>query len=53
VSGHIQNLLGTSGLSTISLGKSVSQERQAKGMKFVWVGKNSLELIWKKVERKK
>jgi len=38
VSGHIQKLLGTWGLSTISLGKSVSQERKAKGRKFVWVG---------------
>jgi hypothetical protein len=38
VSGHIPNLLGTWGLSTISLGKSVSQERQAKERKFVWVG---------------
>jgi hypothetical protein len=38
VSGHIPELLGTWGLSTIILGKSVSQERQAKGRKFVWVG---------------
>jgi hypothetical protein len=38
VSGHIPKLLGTWGLSTISLGKSVSQERQAKERKFVWVG---------------
>jgi hypothetical protein len=30
MSGHIPNLLGTWGLSAISLGKSVSQERQAK-----------------------
>jgi hypothetical protein len=29
VSGHILELLGTWGLSTINLGKSVSQERQA------------------------
>jgi hypothetical protein len=38
VSGHIPELLGTWGLSTIGLGKSVNQERQAKGRKFVWVG---------------
>jgi hypothetical protein len=38
VSGHIPKLLGTWGLSTIILGKSVSQERQAKERKFVWVG---------------
>jgi hypothetical protein len=38
VSDHIQNLLGTWGLSTINLGKSVIQERQAKERKFVWVG---------------
>jgi hypothetical protein len=30
VSGHIPKLLGTQGLSTINLGKSVSQEMQAK-----------------------
>jgi hypothetical protein len=30
VSGHIPNLLGTWGLSTIILGKSVSQERKPK-----------------------
>jgi hypothetical protein len=29
VSGHIPELLGTWGLSTTNLGKSVSQERQA------------------------
>jgi hypothetical protein len=38
VSGHIRELLGTWGLSTISLGKSVSQESQAKGRIFVWFG---------------
>jgi hypothetical protein len=38
VSGHIPKLLGTWGLSTISLGKSVSQERKSKERKFVWVG---------------
>jgi hypothetical protein len=38
VSGHIPELLDTWGLSTISLGKSVSQERKAKERKFVWVG---------------
>jgi hypothetical protein len=43
VSGHIPNLLGTWGLSTIILGKSVSQERQAKESKFVWVGTTVLD----------
>jgi hypothetical protein len=38
VSGHVPNLLGTWGLSTIILGKSVSQERQATREDFVWVG---------------
>jgi hypothetical protein len=38
VSGHIPELLGTWGLSTINLGKSVSQERQAQGRKYVWLG---------------
>ena len=37
VSGHIPKLLGTWGLSTISLGKSVSQERKEKERNFVWV----------------
>jgi hypothetical protein len=37
VSGHIPKLLGTWGLSTIILGKSVSQERKAKERNFVWV----------------
>jgi hypothetical protein len=37
VSGHISKLLGTWGLSEIILGKSVSQERQAKERKFVWM----------------
>jgi hypothetical protein len=37
VRSHIPNLLGTWGLSTICMGKSVSQERQAKERKFVWV----------------
>jgi hypothetical protein len=43
VSGHIPELLGTWGLSTIILGKSVSQERQAKGKKFVWIGQQFRE----------
>jgi hypothetical protein len=34
VSGHLPKLLGTWGLSTISLGKSVIQERQEKERKF-------------------
>jgi hypothetical protein len=38
VSIHIPKLLGTWGLSTINLGKCVSQARQAKEKKFVWVG---------------
>jgi hypothetical protein len=37
VSGHIPKLLGTWGLSTVNLGKSVSQERKTKERKFVWV----------------
>jgi hypothetical protein len=52
VSGHVLELLGTWGLSIISLGKSVSQERQATREKFVWVGitieegkKESLDLV--------
>jgi hypothetical protein len=52
VSGHIPELLGIWGLSTIILGKSVSQERQATREEFVWVGtavgegkKESLELV--------
>jgi len=37
VSGHVLELLGTWGLSTISLEKSVSQERKAKERKSVCV----------------
>jgi hypothetical protein len=39
VSSHIPNLLDTWGLSKIILGKSLSQERQDKERKFVWVGR--------------
>jgi hypothetical protein len=57
VSGHIPKLLGTWGLSTIILGKSVSQEIQAKGRKFVWVGTTSFLIVnvvhEKRVEGKK
>jgi hypothetical protein len=42
VSGHIPELLDTWGLSTISLGKSVSQERKDKGRKSIRVGKTVL-----------
>jgi hypothetical protein len=43
VSGHIPELLGTWGLSTISLGKSVSQERKAKRGNLYGLGQQFLE----------
>jgi hypothetical protein len=45
VSGHIPKLMGTWGLSTIILGKSVRQEKQAKERKFVWVGTTVLRIV--------
>jgi hypothetical protein len=57
VSGHIPKLLGTWGLSKIILGKSVSQERQSKEGKFIWVGTtvftHRVFLHEEQVERKK
>jgi hypothetical protein len=57
VSGHIPKLLGTWGLSTIILGKSVSQERQAKERKLYGLGQQFLDsqvfVHEKQVERKK
>jgi hypothetical protein len=41
---HIPKLLGTWGLSTISMGKSASQERQAKERKFVEENDDNFEL---------
>jgi hypothetical protein len=60
MSGHVPELLGTWGLSTISLGKSVIQERQSIREEFVWVGttvrkgkKEILELVrpWRENSR--
>jgi hypothetical protein len=47
VSGHIPKLLGTWGLNTIILGKSVSQEWKGKERNFVWVetSNNSLKSL--------
>jgi hypothetical protein len=57
VSGHIPSLLGTWELSTVFLGKSVSQQSQAKGRKFVWVEAAILDIQvfdhGKQVERKR
>jgi hypothetical protein len=48
VSGHIPKLLGTWGLSTIILGKSVSQERKEKERNFVWVEREvtTVRAVW-------